>query len=91
MSIKMISYDLRKPDQNYDALIDAIKSYGTYCKINKSDWLVQTSDKCSDIRDYLKKFIDSNDTLFVAELSDKSGWWASYNLRKEAVEWLNSL
>lgn len=90
MSIKIVSYDLREPDQNYDNLIEAIKSYKNYCKINKSDWLILTSDKCSDIRDYLKKFIDSNDTLFVAELSDKSGWWASYNLRKGAVDWLNS-
>ncbi len=91
MSIKMISYDLHKPGQNYDNLIDAIKSYNGYCKINESDWLISTADSCSNIRDFLKKFIDTNDTLFVAELSSKPGWWASYNLRKGAVDWLNSL
>lgn len=36
------------------------------------------------------KLIDTNDTLFVAELSDNPGWWASYNLRDGAVKWLNS-
>lgn len=89
MSHKIISYDLRKPEQNYEGLIAAIQSY-TYCKINKSDWLIYTADSCSNIRDYLKNFIDSNDTLFVAELSDNPGWWASYNLRDGAVKWLNS-
>lgn len=91
MSIKMISYDLRKPDQNYPDLIAAIKAYKVYCKINKSDWLVSTADSCSEIRNNLKKYVDSNDTLFVTELSHCSGWWASYNLRDNAVEWLNSL
>ena len=28
-----ISYDLSNPGQNYDDLIDAIKKYGTYCKL----------------------------------------------------------
>ncbi len=90
MTIKVISYDLHEPGQNYDNLIDAIKSYGSYCKINESDWLISTADSCSNIRDFLKQFIDTNDTLFVAELSSNTGWWASYNLRKGAVEWLNS-
>lgn len=90
MTIKMISYDLHRPGQNYDNLIEAIRSYKAYCKINESDWLISTSDSCSNIRDFLKKFIDSNDTLFVAELSNAPGWWASYNLRESAVQWLNS-
>ena len=86
MSLKFISYDLNEPGQEYETLIDEIKSYGTYCKINKSDWLVNTSDSCGNIRDYLKKFIDTNDTLFVAELT---GAWGSWNLRQKAVDWLN--
>lgn len=90
MSIKFVSYDLKKPGQDYESLIDAIKAYSSYCKINKSDWLINTSDSCKTIRDYLKKFIDTNDILFVAELSEKSGWWASYNLRDGAVKWLSS-
>lgn len=49
-----ISYDLNNPGQNYDDLIDAIKKYGTYCKINKSDWIICTNDKAKTIRDNLK-------------------------------------
>lgn len=90
MTIKIISYDLRKPEQDYESLIDAIKSYRAYCKINKSDWLISTADSCRSIRDYLKKFIDSNDTLFVAELSQNAGWWSTFGLRQAAVDWLNS-
>lgn len=90
MTVKFVSYDLKKPGQDYESLIIAINAYNC-CKINKSDWLISTSDDCVEVRDYLKQFIDTNDTLFVAELSGKSGWWASYNLDKNTVNWLNSL
>lgn len=90
MSIKFVSYDLHKPGQDYSSLIKAIKAYPTKTQINKSDWILYTSDSCKTIRDNLKKYIDSNDTLFVAELSEKPGWWASYNLNKSAVAWLNA-
>ncbi|MBQ7450742.1 CRISPR-associated protein Cas2 [bacterium] len=90
MSIKIISYDLHRPEQNYSELIKAINNYDC-CKINKSDWLVRTYVSCKIVRDDLKKYIDYNDTLFVAELSEKSGWWASYDLDKKAVNWLNNL
>lgn len=89
MSVKIISYDLRKPGQNYEDLIVAINNYDC-CKINKSDWLIRTYASCKVVRDELMEYIDSNDTLFVAELSNKPGWWASFGLDKNAVNWLNS-
>ena len=69
-----ISYDLNNPRQNYDDLIEAIKKYGTYCKINKSDWIICTEDNTTTIRDNLKKHLDSNDRLFVGELSGVAAW-----------------
>lgn len=90
MTIKMISYDLHKPGQDYNELISAIENYKAYTKINKSDWLIYTTDSCTQIRDNLKKYIDSNDTLFVVELSENPGWWASFNLREGAVKWLKA-
>lgn len=86
MTMKMISYDLRKPEQDYAGLIEAIKNYKNYCKINKSDWIIKTSDSCSEIRDNLNKYLDKDDTLFVCELSGK---WASWNLRQATIDWLN--
>ena len=51
MASYIISYDLRKPERNYEALYEAIKAYGTWAHINESLWAVVTSqtDKGSSL------------------------------------------
>ena len=80
-----ISYDLNDPGQNYDDLIEAIKKYGTYCKINKSDWIIVSTEDVSTIRDNLCTYIDNNDKLFVGKLSGAAAW---KNYKKEITAWL---
>lgn len=84
MALYLIDYDLSNPGQNYDDLIAAIKNY-SWAKICKSSWAVSSSDSASTIRDNLKSYLDTNDRLFVGELS---GTWASQGLPKEVTEWL---
>lgn len=74
MSSFLISYDLCEPGQNYEKLIDAIKDYGTYAKINKSSWIVTSDISSIDIRNKLKSCLDSNDKLFVAKLTGQAAW-----------------
>ena len=71
---KIITYDLRNPGRNYDELYEKIKSYSVRARICESTWFISTSDSCVDIRDNLKSVIDSNDRLFVAELTGRSAW-----------------
>ena len=80
-----ISYDLNNPGQNYDNLIEAIKKYGTYCKMNKSDWIICTNDDVTTIRNNLKKYLDSNDRLFVGQLTGVAAW-SGY--QESTTEWL---
>ncbi len=80
-----ISYDLNNPGQNYDNLIEAIKKYGTYCKMNKSDWIICTNDDVTTIRNNLKKYLDSNDRLFVGKLTGAAAW-SGY--QESTTEWL---
>ena len=80
-----ISYDLNNPGQNYDNLIEAIKKYGTYCKMNKSDWIISTNDNATTIRNNLKKYLDSNDRLFVGQLTGVAAW-SGY--QESTTEWL---
>lgn len=82
----LINYDLKKPGQNYDDLIDAIKSYGKWAKISRSCWAVKTNKTAAQIRDHLEQYIDSSDVLFVCHFSE----WASYNLSKEVTDWLKN-
>lgn len=74
MSSYMITYDLCKPGTDYDELIKSIKSYGTWAKINKSSWIVSTSETSVNIRNKLRAYTDSNDKLFVAKLTGAAAW-----------------
>lgn len=80
-----ISYDLNNPGQNYDNLIEAIKKYGTYCKMNKSDWIISTNDNATKIRDNLQKYLDTNDKLFVGKLQRDAAWYGYLN---STSDWL---
>ena len=74
MTCYVVTYDLKKPGQNYEPLYTAIKSYGTWAHINESTWAVVTEQKAPEIRDFLKKFIDANDSLFVLRSGVEAAW-----------------
>ena len=74
MSSKIIEYDLRQPDRDYDALYKAIKDYGTWAHVTESTWLIKTDETCVQVGDKLLELIDSNDRLFVGELTGKAAW-----------------
>jgi hypothetical protein len=73
MATYIVSYDLRK-QRNYDALYEAIKSYGTWAHILESLWAIVSSRTTSEVRDHLAKFIDSDDGLFVIKSGKEAAW-----------------
>lgn len=73
MKCYIITYDLRK-FRNYDALYNAIKSYGTWGKITESTWAIVTYQNTAQIRDYLLNFIDNDDRLFVIKSGGEAAW-----------------
>ena len=89
MAAQLISYDLKKPGQDYGKLFDAIKAIGSWWHCLESVWIVVTDKSSSVVRDELQTHVDSNDKLVVLKLS---GGWASLNLPDNCNEWLkNSL
>ena len=71
----MVGCDLNKSGQNYDKLIDALKSnYDNWWHHLDSTWLIKTSKTCVEVRDDLKTLIDGNDELLVAELTGTAAW-----------------
>lgn len=65
----LVAYDLNKSGQNYDRLISYIKSYSVWAKINQSVWYIKSDKSATQIRDELLRYIDDNDSVFVAEMS----------------------
>ena len=74
MSSKIVEYDLRQTDRNYDALYNAIKGYGTWAHVTESTWFIKTDETCVQVRDKLMELMDNNDRLFVGELSGTAAW-----------------
>ena len=73
MATYIITYDLRKV-RDYTSLYNAIKSYGTWAKITESSWAIVTDQTAIQVRDFLLKFMDGDDRLFVAKYGGAAAW-----------------
>lgn len=90
MKTFLISYDLGVPESHSDyiALSDFLKSqYSTWARPVKSVWLIKSDQNAAQIRDNIKKFLDTNDKLIVVEMS---GNWGTYNISKEVTDWMKN-
>ena len=68
MTTYVVSYDLKKPGQNYQPLwdeLDRLKAHRTL----ESFWLISVNNTPKELVDHLKSFIDANDALWVLELT----------------------
>lgn len=85
--VYIITYDLRKVGQNYDALYEKIKSLGHAIHPLQNLWILDTGFNITVVRDQLKTTVDSNDSIFVAQLykGSYSAW-----MSQEAHTWLEA-
>lgn len=84
--IYSISYDLKRPGQNYNALYEATKGCGDWWHYLESTWLIDTSLTALSIWQRLAPRVDQNDRVLVIGVTkDHQGW-----LPKESWEWINS-
>ena len=74
MKLLGIGYDLRVPGQHYPALTKTLNALGAK-RVLQSFWVVKSDHSTADLRDYLRRFIDNSDRMFVEEI----GHWASFN------------
>ncbi|MCR6644897.1 MAG: hypothetical protein NVV62_10490 [Terricaulis sp.] len=77
MSVYRVGYDLNKPGQNYDELIDALSKVGK--RILKSDWIVDVDQTAIQLREAVKSYLDRGDHVVVTEITDAADW-ATYAL-----------
>jgi hypothetical protein len=69
----VISYDLMKPGQVYEHLVPALQRQGAQ-QLLLSTWGIDSPLSPSEIRDWLRPYLDVNDRLVVIELTE----WAAY-------------
>jgi hypothetical protein len=81
-----ISYDLYSPGQNYEKVAQAIKSLGTWVKVQKSFWYVKSNYTASKAAEIVWAAMDPNDSLIVVDATNNNTYW--YNLDPQVSQWI---
>lgn len=84
MACFVVAYDLNTIGQNYDCIIDKLKQLG-HCRTQQSVWFVEYEGSEENLAIYLAACLDTNDRLFVSEVS---GSWAGKGMQV-CGKWLN--
>lgn len=77
MAKYLVTYDLvgtSETSADYERLIERIKKYPSWGKVQKSVWLIRTSDSSTSVRDALLSYMDSNDRLLVITVIGTAAW-----------------
>lgn len=84
MAAYLVTYDLKKPGQDYKNLIDELKR-STWWHCLESTWLVIRSESMEDLSATLRKHIDQNDRLLIMHARRPVVGWLS----QDCWDWIN--
>lgn len=68
MTVRLVTYDLHKPGQDYSDFLEAMKNLGSWAKLSESCYAVETTLSPKQVFDKLSPHIDSNDNLYILTL-----------------------
>jgi hypothetical protein len=74
MAAYLVTYDLNQVGQNYDCIIKKLEAYPTHWHMQKSVWIIQTDATAYQVAEHLESCLDSNDNLFVTQVTANSAW-----------------
>ena len=77
MNSYLITYDIQKTanyESVYNAIYDAIRSYGVWAHITESCWAVKTSLSAVAVRDNLLRLLRNGDRLMVVQTAHIAAW-----------------
>jgi hypothetical protein len=85
MTLKIISYDLKGNNKDYNGLINAIKEEHGWWHYLDSFWLVKSNKSVEYWTDKLVNYLDDDDNLIVLEVDIKE-----FNgfLKQSAFDWI---
>lgn len=85
MPTYLITYDLNSPGQKHQKLHSFITDNFPYAKLSESSFAVKSNKSSEQIFDLVKKYIDSNDDIFVIKLTKPFNGYGEKNV----IKWLN--
>jgi hypothetical protein len=84
MSVKLVTYDLDKPGQDYTDLLKEIKKF-SWARLSESSYAIETDLTPNQLYTRFKPYVDGNDTIYVITLTAPYFGWGP----KEVNEWLD--
>jgi hypothetical protein len=84
MSVYLVTYQLNSPGQEYQDLYDAIEAYDHINPIN-SVYFIDAEPGAPEVKDELKQYIDSNDSLIVIEVNSH---WGMTGVSSDHGDWI---
>jgi hypothetical protein len=88
MAVHWVNYDLNESGQNYDRLLEYLKSHDSWAKPLKSSFFVKTSLTAGQLRDGIGIHIDRNDDVVVVPVGGQG--WATWGMSSTITDWLNA-
>ncbi|HCU24468.1 MAG TPA: hypothetical protein DF383_05570 [Deltaproteobacteria bacterium] len=86
MAVYLVSYDLKKPGQNYFPLYEVLKSGASWWHYLDSTWMIDSHESIEVWEQRIKSQLDQNDSFLIVKLlagQSYVGW-----LPREAWEWV---
>ena len=81
-----VSYDLYLPGQNYDGVIAKIKELGSWAKIHKYFWYVNSPYTSSQAAAHVWSAMDARDKVYVVDATNNEAAW--YSLSEEVSQYI---
>jgi len=85
MTAYIVSYDLSQPGQNYEKVLQTIKSHSSWARLGGSAYIVISNESAVEIRDKILRELDTNDKLYVGVVEAPAAW---YGMGDEVSDWL---
>lgn len=83
--VYLVSYDLRKPGQDYKGLFAELEASSSWWHYLESTWLIKTPEDANHLYNRLATHLDEGDSILIIQAGiDRQGW-----LPKKAWEWIN--
>ena len=73
MAVYLATYDLHKPDRDYEPLYEYLETF-TYAHCIGSVWLLDTDESAATIRDGMLENMHEKDTVLVIRAQEESAW-----------------
>lgn len=83
MAVLLITYDLKRPGQAYDAMMAYIKKH-PWARLSESSYAIETNTSPEDVNSRIRQITDSNDNIYVITLTRPYYGWGP----KDVNEWL---